>query len=262
VNEDLAIRLRQACHDRLPAGTVPLTAIRFLHWAPGNDKLWAGLERCLAEYMCASINGRAREPLLFFGLHSDTKKFPSKYQHLFSLGAVYLPYEEAEHEVVKHWQKACDDAEKPFDEELIIPYCEGLRGLLRNIRHLFERRLEHIETQRDIVASGSNDSSVFLEPTPQYTKGQQAMIDRLQQYRSFIERLENYPGNEGRLFAAMENFDVAWVGLNNALERSGKGNLPSMDPVLAILEEVAEGLKNSIACIKEIEKKTGRGSYE
>lgn len=261
VNNDLAICLRQACHDRLSADTISLTAIRFPHWAPGNDSIWAGLEQCLAEYMDAHFSARRREPLIFFGLHSDTTSFPVKYVELFNLGAGYLPYEADENEVAKVWEKACADAEKPFDEELIRPYCEGLRGLLRNIRHLLEQRLENIETKEYIVAAGSNISNDCLEPVPQYTKSQQAMIDRLQQYKVFIEKIEDEPGHKERLFAAMKNFDAAWCELNSVLERSVKLDLLSQDLVLTSMKNVAEGITTSIACIKEIEQKNGRVSY-
>ena len=252
MNDDLAIRLRQACHDRLPGGTVPLTAIRFLHWAPGNDYLWAGLEQCLAEYMGASINGRARDPMLFFGLHSDTAHFPASYRELFTLGAGYLPYGADHGAVIAEWRRVVCDVLRPLPDTLKKPYIDSLHGLLRSVRHMFKLHGTTIldyrrELERDII----NDKK--LQSRPLCNADQQRDLDRLWlQYNVFLNQLDSGGRSGETLQQAFLKFEANWNDINEQKQKASSSR--DFSGLIKVLNRALQSHTHFISCIKNVEQ--------
>lgn len=250
MNEDLATRLRQACHDRLPADIIQLTTIRFLHWAPGNDYLWAGLEQCLAEYRGASDN--EREPLLFFGLHSDINHFPASYRELFTVGAGYLPYGADGDAVIAEWRRAICDVRKPLPDTLKKPDIDSLKILLRSIRHMFERHGTAIldyrnELERNIV----NDKK--LQTRPLCNADQQRDLDRLWlQYDVFLNYLDSDGRSGETLQQSFLKFEASWNDINQQKQKAESSR--NFGELIKVLNRALESHTHFISCIKKVEQ--------
>jgi hypothetical protein len=254
MNHDLAERLQQAFHVILPLDTIPLNAIRFLHWSPGNENAWSGLEQCLIEYMADSLCSRFREPVMFFGLHSNTDIFPTNYKELFSLGAGYMPYDAGTDAVLNEWRRASGDIHKPFPETLKDPYLRSLLKLLGEIMHLFDNRLDSIQGRICVLRQGRERDASFFNPRSQYTEKQQAMMNRLQQYDVFLSKIECGDGSGDALLKTLREFDAAWNHLNAASEAACGLEQTCIKHVLDALIKVSEILQDAMNCIKKIKK--------
>lgn len=251
MNQNLAERLQRACHAILPPDTIPLNAVRFLHWAPGNESMWAGLEQCLAKYMAASLCGRVREPLMFFGLHSNIELFPAGYKKLFTLGAGYMPYDASTEAILDEWKRTGEYIYKPLPEELKKPYLDSLKRLIKAIKHTFKYYPASLLEQKKGFMKKNPRAGMF-EPRPLYDATQLADLDRLWQYNAFLSQIKGNNSEEESLQETFRKFEVSWNELNRQ-KQSAKGKRNFNELIMA-LDKALESHDHFISYIKKIEE--------